>query len=109
MKTITPGPWFRLSGGAISNTVGADWADERHFVCGIDCDNDANAKLIVAAPDLLAACEAAEKGIRDEWLYQTGQTVRPAQQYPTPGSVCGGLHDALMVIKAAIAKAKGTT
>ena len=55
----TPGPWYRLTGGIISATVGADWASDRHFVAQVGRHNEANAALIAAAPDLLKACRAA--------------------------------------------------
>ena len=54
----TPGPWnFRNSRDA-ANLICIEpyiaWVDKRHNVKG-----EANGKLIAAAPDLLAACEAA--------------------------------------------------
>jgi hypothetical protein len=55
----TPGPW-------VAHTRGSDafvrCADGRQFLCGdiiYHPVNIANANLIAAAPDLLAACEAA--------------------------------------------------
>lgn len=59
------------------------------------------------AVDLLVACELALNAMTKEWLYQTGQTVRPHAKYPPQGSVCGELSDAIPVLRAAIAKARG--
>jgi len=54
MTGHTPGPWYSLSGNVIANTVGPEWADDKHFVA--HC-NPNNAHLIAAAPDLLQALE----------------------------------------------------
>jgi hypothetical protein len=96
MKEPTPGPWIidkrcstrvclpiennrgiASTGGYFSNDQ--DVAEE----------NEANARLIAAAPDLLAACEAAlEDG---------------------PHNASCGLHlEVVDVLRAAIAKAKGS-
>lgn len=59
MSSHTPGPW-RTEGGCLSHRVEiwtntgwqvGTWDDETHNICS-------NARLIAAAPDLLAACEA---------------------------------------------------
>lgn len=55
---FTPGPWIAEQPFEVISKEG--WG-----ICGVD-DNDggsqeANARLIAAAPDLLEACEAAEK------------------------------------------------
>jgi hypothetical protein len=65
MATHTPGPWFALSGGFVSQSVGPNWYSK--MVCRtqneISEDGAANARLIAAAPELLAACEAAHKSL----------------------------------------------
>lgn len=43
---------------------------------------------------LRRALQAMVDASAKEWLYQTGQTVRPERQYPTQGTVCGELADA---------------
>jgi len=62
--THTPGPWLRLSGGYIATTTGPDWPS--HTVCTVKGNAgtaqerdtaDANAALIAAAPDMLAALQ----------------------------------------------------
>jgi len=73
-------------------------------ICMIDCDDDtvsdydhmANAQLIAAAPDLLAALE-----------YLLQQTIEADLQYDTPLSE--GEQEAEAMACAAIAKAKGLT
>ena len=76
--THTPGPWVldeKLSGS--ENHRGFDiWSDpKRHRVVGdvypIDSDGiegRANARLISAAPDLLAALQLVEKGLRSKHI-----------------------------------------
>lgn len=57
----TPGPWYQLSGGFITNSVLLGWAGEDHYVCSVGHQKhaEANARLIAAAPELLEACKAA--------------------------------------------------
>jgi hypothetical protein len=55
---------------------------------------------------LVEALEAARHAAIQEWLYQTGQTVRPERDYPPQGSVCGELGDLTPIIDAAIERAK---
>ena len=63
---FTPGPWRNERGsGAYGRNVTAD--NGRRIVCETICsDHDANARLIAAAPDLLAACEAALRVLESE-------------------------------------------
>ena len=58
-KKHTPGPWRNERGsGDYGRNITAD--NGRRIICETICsDHAANAALIVAAPDLLAACEAA--------------------------------------------------
>src|SRR5262245_7509651 len=59
-----------------------------------------------AAPELLAACKAAEEAAAEEFLYQTGQFSRranPPSNYPRQGSVCAKLGDLMPILQAAIA------
>ena len=60
--------------------------------CPDDATMQANARLIAAAPDLLAACEA---------LLRFAESVRPG------GGVLAGEHDMLRDARAAISKAGG--
>ena len=53
-ETHTPGPWFWLSGGHITTTVGPDWAS--HEIAEVHKDG-ADARLMAAAPDLLEALQ----------------------------------------------------
>lgn len=103
----TPGPWqvvpwssgepgFNIT-GAMHNRAGLHH-DTCDMVCTVDslcgnpwqhgaAENAANARLIAAAPDLLAACETAEKSLLSD----------------NPLDFKSGLN----AIRAAIAKAKG--
>ncbi len=44
--------------------------------------------------ELIVALRRCIVGIKKEWLYQSGQTVRPAMDYPPPGAICMELGDA---------------
>lgn len=66
----TPGPWYALSGGYVSTTVGPDWPSHVVADCNIGSlvqrseyqkTADANARLIAQAPDLLALCREARE------------------------------------------------
>ena len=71
MRNHTPGPWtIDLSKGSQPIEITAEGRPELAYVpVGMDdCDNPedfANARLIAAAPDLLAAVEAALQGIAE--------------------------------------------
>ena len=57
--THTPGPWKAITGGADAKVV---CPDGRSFLIGdiiYHDENKSNARLIAAAPDLLAACQLA--------------------------------------------------
>ena len=62
MSKFTKGPWFRLSnatgtGFHLTTSVGADWADDTHYIGEVrTIGNEANARLIAAAPELYEAC-----------------------------------------------------
>lgn len=105
MSSFTPGPW---EVGPVDDTVvthlGADGI--RYEVAAIDGDyNDpdtwptmeANARLIAAAPDMLAALEKAEQFIANG--VELGFIRMPDASTPDPA------HDTLPAIRAAIAKA----
>ena len=67
-------------------------------------------QLLAAAPDLLAACVAAQEALEQEWLYQTGQFSRvatPPSNYPPQGSVHGSCMKVMQQLDAAITKAAG--
>ncbi len=86
MRKFTPGPWIKTSLGRIVMTK-----ETKESVCRLasraDADEqDANARLIAAAPDLLAALE---------WFISS-RRVPP--KYPSAG---------WLAAVAAIAKAKG--
>ncbi len=55
--THTPGPWFQLTGGILSNSVGPHWSANEHLIgTWRDKPSKANMRLITMAPDLLVAC-----------------------------------------------------
>lgn len=66
---------------------------------------DRIARLQESNAELLASCRAAQDAMAQEFLYQTGQTVRPQANYPPQGTVCGQLSDAMELLVAAIKKA----
>ena len=98
----TPGPWSlgergmieaEPRDGPLSEAVGAV-----AFVYGpFDFHGQANARLIAAAPDLLAACEAALRG-----------HGRVHEDECTIGSDDNRCSCHVGMLKAAVAKAKGT-
>jgi hypothetical protein len=89
----TPGPWkprkssYRIEG--VEDTWCIDWSPDQEEVAEI-VHGEANAHLIAAAPDLLAACELALNGIE----LSNG----------VPYS-----EDVITELRAAIARAKGET
>jgi hypothetical protein len=55
---VTPGPWeINPQGNSVRGPAG--------FVCSLNDVKPADARLIVAGPDLLAACEAAAQWMHD--------------------------------------------
>ena len=94
MSKHTPGPWRASELGVLSDklTSYGNW-----YVCSlIDPDNEehkANARLIAAAPELLAACKKALEAIR--WW---------EGEHPCCNGSTGEQEAA---IRAAIAKAEG--
>lgn len=73
-KNWTPGPWVAYENAGdkcfyVAQQDGAPYTPDYSDVCGLECRTwsgertivqRANAHLIAAAPELLAACEAAE-------------------------------------------------
>jgi hypothetical protein len=98
----TPGPWQVGSQSKIDGIVLPDdiasvvhWANPA--VCYTVCElaTNADARLIAAAPALLAALEEARDVIGADMSYDFN------------GCACGAYADSLMTIDAAIAQAKG--
>ena len=70
----TPGPWeigeLDPYGQAIVRNKDIEIATCWHHCVGaIEQEMRANARLIAAAPELLATCEAIQKAMRDEFRY----------------------------------------
>ena len=94
MAEHTPGPW------RVPNSIPTDVVDSAHNRWIADCkvsvngppkeEQEANARLIAASPDLLAACE---------WIVQPDHAI---------GSNAEFKEKATEIARAAIAKAKGT-
>lgn len=114
----TPLPWFAWE-GPVRWVVFQEQGENPDNVPVADCTGTqerpnsvcgANARFIALAcnlhQELLAACETAKEAMKQEFLYQTGQKHRPAQQYPPQGSVDASTHEAIKVINAVLAKAK---
>ena len=108
----TPGPWvvgnrytatgvYTTNGGLVANTHGAqrNFRRDEHII-----EQDANARLIAAAPDMLEALRAARAEIVSlEWAH-FNEFGRPGDTFDAWLSN----NEALPVIDAAIAKAEGT-
>ncbi len=57
-QTFTPGPWEYRDGGTNWNEIGP--VSSTSWICRIP-ENDANARLIAAAPELYEQCKRFEK------------------------------------------------
>ena len=107
MSERTPGPWTAVGTSVRDYNCNPEdgWPNGRLIAtCGSDTAGGlstraANARLIAAAPDLLAACEAAAEFIRNG--AGLGCIARPV-----PGS---RESTTLAVLQAAIARARGET
>ena len=98
MSNHTPGPW-RVEHSTAKGYLYMSYlySDEHHIISvgGSSIskgENKANARLIAAAPDLLAACEAVWQSCDRE-----GRIMLPSN------------GTTITALRAAIAKAKGTT
>jgi len=86
---MTQGKWF-IDGSIAMGNLDVFQTDEllgNYRVCMVECDDDtvsehdvmANARLIAAAPDLLAALEGALDALRDSGEYpETARLARAA-------------------------------
>lgn len=103
-QTHTPGPWQKESDGAGEFGIHADAGRTWKFVAMVtangqgsavvtEAEAEANARLVAAAPELLAACELA-------LAYMERHSV------PAPEYVTARAND-LNILRAAIAKAGG--
>jgi hypothetical protein len=96
----TPGPWeasrWRVCGRIDTDRI-CVICDTAHNAKSRTPENEANARLIAAAPDLLAACQQLLKDFNQLWLDTTdGEHGEPLDQGPN-------------MARAAIAKATGET
>lgn len=73
MSAHTPGPWGGVTDefGLCKRAIAYPEGDDRdHDLCVVQCGDpdelEANARLIAAAPDLLAACEEALEFAEDQ-------------------------------------------
>jgi hypothetical protein len=109
----TPGPWtldedddpysfeFQKDGAILGCVCGPDdfpCADEDNYDDLLN-ETRANARVIVAAPDLLEACERALQFITNG--IEFGYITMPDKETPDPA------HECPDVLRAAIARAKG--
>jgi len=93
----TPGPWRYEAG---TKTIRA--ARENYWLCSMDSfdgavDHEANARLIAAAPELLAACEDLVN-LWDEWVRYSEGLEEPLRR---------SIEMRVQQSRAAISKAKG--
>jgi hypothetical protein len=84
MAKHTSGPWTRLVGERFKHdsSAGVKGPDGLYIAAALDLNRydkddevEANARLIAAAPDLLAACEAALPEIYHPYDPQAGKAV----------------------------------
>lgn len=100
MTMHTPGPWgVTITGPGLLGIEGDDGA----LVAGVHGGNDANARLIAAAPDLLAALEAATYALQGVQEFLGGYEL-PSRDAAV---AVGDAIDAIGPARAAIAKATG--
>lgn len=105
----TPGPWFEQVGFSDDVEITAESREGMVAICAMDLgftghigvEQEANARLIAAAPDLLEACvEAAKTFRRYESLHLDKGTVDGAQKAAANASQAKS-------IEAIIARARG--
>lgn len=80
----TPGPWRITDGGNVCNCVGHTLHDEGHVCIAFAQpvpEGEANARLIAAAPELLAALEWCEQVYGNDWPENASirETIREAK------------------------------
>ena len=100
----TPGPWeldeLSLRGNSYTAISGEDWIELATVVTRMKSSDEyspeglANARLIAAAPELLEALQ-----------YLMSQTIEMDEKYGV--ALSEGEHEAALLARAAIAKAKG--
>jgi hypothetical protein len=107
MTKHTPGPWnYHVWGTNSGKHFGIETADHRHGICGVSPNgnastlltieqHEANARLIAAAPELLAACQSGLDGL--------------LAAFPHAPRIPDILHPIINQVRAAIAKATGET
>ncbi|MDF1551898.1 MAG: hypothetical protein P1P84_02495 [Deferrisomatales bacterium] len=82
----TPGPW-RIQHTPLSVAAGTHQIAQVFSGRPISTEDDANARLIAAAPELLEAAERALALIRDTWIMEHGN--------PQVGKAWGALEAAI--------------
>jgi len=92
-KTHTPGPWRASPQPIMGSYCVTRWPDSDEYLNVAEVDRIEDARLIAAAPDLLAALQAA-RPIVEKWCH-------------TQGDNAAFFADVLGPIDAAIAKATG--
>ena len=91
MDEFTPGPWRDDDGTIVAGDGPINIAYTRTVIAEREAEQRANARLIAAAPDLLAACEA----------------YVAADQMKDPGAYLRALDALSIQMRTAIAKARG--
>ena len=104
MSKHTPGPWeiSEWSGMCGKGNVSIIGADDRKIgklnsLRHTALEDDANAKLVAAAPELLEACE---------WMLEVLDAIHEDYWGVIDDSVFAGIEDSSNVAREAIAKAK---
>ena len=107
MSSHTPAPWEAMGGTYVkaSDQLGIRLFGMGSFPEVSDAEIEADARLIAAAPEMLAALETAQRVLRSKefrrWEGQAALMVIRGQGSPYQGEQC------IDAIEAAIAKARG--
>ena len=102
MAEHTPGPW-RVKYHESSPDQIAAVVSDHDLICAMPIDRNANARLIAAAPELLAALEAVLLFYRGDW-WDEGERQEWSRLAGTQEATTKVLCD---VVRAALAKARG--
>lgn len=93
----SPGPWRQVS--VAGGWDGVAPVGSKLEICQLVENNPANARLIAAAPELLAACQSAERALVELW---------PSESVPDEHiDETAAVHRLAASLRAAIAKAVG--
>ena len=104
--TATPGPWRLTGSRCLGWTIVGELPDGRGDTDALaSCPDEANARLIAAAPELMSALKAMLA--YDEALRTSGGKGDPYGTTYTATTISGKRADAMLKARTALAKARG--